>query len=204
MSTFAVRLGWCLAFSLCARFFHHRRVAEHEGTEADHGEFPTVATSKARHALHREPPLVIHRCGRSLLSKSPTKLYRLYSSTPTLVAVESATPLPRSNALALVHKTSVLPSFLSPTPKHPVESLELWTFLLDYAYNASAIRKDSASDESRKARIVGAFIPRSFSATRLCILTSNSPLLVQSMGHIRNRGLLILRRLCPRKNSPPV
>ena len=134
------------------------------GVEAEDGGFPTVATGKTCHALQREPPLVMHRCGRPLLSKSPTKFYRVYSSSTTLAAAESATPLPRPNALTLIHKSSaLLPSILSPTPKHPVESLGLWTDLLNYAHNASITHKDSASDENRRARIVGTFIPRSFS-----------------------------------------
>ena len=130
-----------------------------ERIEAADGRFPTVATGKTCHALRREPPLVMHRCGRSLLSKPTTKLCRSYSSTATLAAVESATSLPRPNALTLIHKSSaLLPSILSPTPKRPVESLELWTHLLDYAHHASIIHKDSMSNENRKARIVGTFI----------------------------------------------
>ncbi|KAF9645282.1 hypothetical protein BDM02DRAFT_606319 [Thelephora ganbajun] len=101
-----------------------------------------------------KPPLVMHRCGRSLLSKPSTKSLRLYSSSTTLAA-ESATSLPRPNALTLIHKTStLLPSILSPTSRHPVESLKLWTNLLDYAHDVSVSRKDSTSDENRKARIV--------------------------------------------------
>jgi len=135
---------------------------------AEDGEFPTVATGQTRHALRREPSLVMHRCGRSLLSKPRTKFLRIYSST----AVKSTTSLPRPNALTLIHKTSaLLPSILSSTPKHPVESLKLWIDLLDYAHGASIVRKDLASNEDQKARIVGAFTPRSFSP--LHILTRN-------------------------------
>jgi len=123
--------------------------------------FPTVATGKTYHALRRKPPLVMHRCGRSLLSRPPTKFYRLYSSTATLAVAKSAISLPRPNALTLIHKSSaLLPSILSPTPKHPVESLKLWTDLLNYAHNASIARGDSVSNENRKARIVGVFTPR--------------------------------------------
>jgi len=115
------------------------------------------------HALWRESPLVMHRCGRTLLSKPPTEFFRLFSSTPTRAA-ESATPLPRPNALTLIHKASaLLPSILSPTPKHPVASLKLWADLLDYAHNASVTHGGSAGSGKRKARIVGTFIPRSFS-----------------------------------------
>ena len=125
--------------------------------------FPTVATSKTRHALRREPPQVMHRCGRSLLPKPRTRLFRSYSSAPTPAAAQPATSLPKSNALTLIHKASaLLPHILSPAPKHPVESLKLWTDLLDYAHDASIVRKDTTSSESRKARIVGTHIPRLF------------------------------------------
>jgi len=138
------------------------------------GGFPTVATGNTRHALWREPLLVMHRCGRSLLSKPPTKFFRRISSTTT-PAADSTTPPPRPNALTLIHKTSaLLPSILSPTPKHAVESLKLWTELLDYAHNASVIHGGSAGSGDRKARIVGAFIPRSFSQPHtFSLLTSN-------------------------------
>ena len=103
----------------------------------------------------------MHRCGRSLLSKQPTNFLRPFSSTAT---AESATPIHRPNALTLIHKTSaLLPSILPAAPKHPIESLELWTNLLDYAHNASVTRGESAGHEKQKARIVGAFIARSFS-----------------------------------------
>jgi hypothetical protein len=132
--------------------------------EVGDGGFPTVATGNTCHALRREPSMVMHRCRRSLLSRPPTGFYRLYSSTATLAAAESATSHSRPNALTLIHKSSaLLPSILSPSPKHPVESLKLWTDLLEYAHNASIARKDSASSENRKARIVGAFIPRPLS-----------------------------------------
>ncbi|KAF9784384.1 hypothetical protein BJ322DRAFT_1007209 [Thelephora terrestris] len=100
----------------------------------------------------------MHRCGRSLfLAKRRTNLFRFHSSTPTLAATEptSSTSLPKPNALTLIHKASaLLPRVFSPAPKHPVESLKLWTDLLDYAHDASIVRKDSTSGESRKARIV--------------------------------------------------
>lgn len=111
----------------------------------------------------------MHRCGRRLLHKPRTKSSRLYSALPTLIAAEPAASLPQQNALTLIYKTSsLLPSVLSLAPKHSVESLKLWTHLLDYAHNAS--RKDSENDGSWKARIVGAssaclFLP-------VCLLTS--------------------------------
>ena len=127
--------------------------------------FPRLLPAVNAPRSQKEPPLVMRRCGRSLLSKPPTKFYRLHSSTAALTATESATPPPRPNAQTLIHKSSaILPSILSPTPKHPVESLRLWTDLLDYAHNASMAHKDSASDP--RARIVGTFIARSFSKPR--------------------------------------
>ena len=117
----------------------------------------------------------MHRCGRSLLVASRTELFRPYSTAPTIATADPATSLPKPNALTLIHRTSsLLPSILSPAPKHPAESLKLWTGLLNYAHNASVPRKDLTDDECRKARIVGAFIPHVFSV--LCILTCAFPL----------------------------
>ena len=156
-------LAPCRKISVIGFAFNSQDSTQPSGTEAEECMFPTVATGKTCHALRRKPPLVMHRCGRSLLSRPPTKFYRLYSSTATLAVAESATSLPRPNALTLIHKSSaLLPSILSPSPKDPVESLKLWTDLLDYAHNASIARGDSASNENRKARIVGVFIPRLF------------------------------------------
>ena len=125
---------------------------------AENDGVPTIATGKT--LSEGKPPLVMHRCGRPLLSKPQTKCFRLVSSTTTLAAAEPATSLPRPNALTLIHKASaLLPSVLSPTPKQPVESLRLWTELLDYAHNASAARKEPADNENRAARIVGEFAP---------------------------------------------
>ena len=125
--------------------------------------FPRLLPVRLGHALWREPPLVMQRCGRTLLSKPPPKFIRLVSSAAT-PAVDSATPLPRPNALTLIHKTSaLLPCILPPTPKHPVESLKLWTDLLDYSHNASVTHGGSVGSGNRKARIVGVSSPRSFS-----------------------------------------
>ena len=152
-------LAPCRKFSVIGFAFNSQDSTQPSGTEAEECMFPTVATGKTCNALRRKPPLVMHRCGRPLLSKAPAKFFRPYSSPAT----ESATSLPRPNALTLIHKSSaLLPSILSPSPKHPVESLKLWTDLLDYAHNASIARGDSASNENRKARIVGVFIPRLF------------------------------------------
>ena len=154
------------------------------------GEFPTVAAgvvSKACHVLWRETPLVMHRCGRFLLSKPPTKFFRYISSATTPAAAESAKPRPRPNALTLIHKTTaILPSILSPTPKHPVESLKLWTNLLDHAHNALVPRKEPGSDENRKARIVGEFTPV---LSALCVLTPDP---VQCMECTRTQARLTL------------
>lgn len=96
------------------------------------------------------------------------------------------------NALTLIHKTTaILPSILSPTPKNPGESLELWNGLLDYAHGASVAREDSASDGNRKARIVGAFILPSFILPAAYVLTPTSPLPVQCTERIRTRAHLI-------------
>ena len=133
--------------------------------------------------------LVMHRCcGRFLLSKPRTKYLRPASSTATSAAAESATPLPRPNALILIHRTSaLLPSALSPTPKHPVESLELWTKLLDYAHNASVVHNKLGRDESPRARIVDAFILRlSSRPSTFSFLASHSPPL--SKGRSANRS----------------
>ena len=180
MSTFAVHLARRLLFGLCTSFsfFHCLRISQcwigSETWQVSHGCYRKDISRSPR-----EPPPVMHRCGRSLLSKPPTKFHRLHSSTPTLAVAESATPLPRSNALTSIHKSSaLLPSILSPMPKFPIESLKLWTDLLDYAHNASMIRKDSASNEGRKARIVGAFIPHLSSTS--CAFSLQTPHLLYS------------------------
>ena len=146
--------------------------------------FPRLLPARPGHTLWRESPLVMHRCGWSLLSKPSTKHLRLVSSTATLAA-DSATPLPRPNALTLIHKTStLLPSIFSPTPKHPVESLKLWTDLLDYAHNALVARGGSVGGGDRMARIVGMPTPRLSSQ-----LAPDFP--VQCMEHTRTRARLI-------------
>lgn len=127
-------------------------------------------------------PFVMHRCGRSLLATPRTNLFRLYSTTPALATAGPATSLPKPNALTLIHKTSsLLPCVLSPAPKHPVESLKLWTGLLDYAHNASTPRQNLVDDA--KARIVGAFILHMLPV--LCILTCAFSPLQQCMGYTR-------------------
>lgn len=153
------------------------------------GVFPRLLPARlVPRSLEGIPP-VMHRCRRSLLSKPPTEFFRLFSSTPTLV-VDSAKPLPRPNALTLIHKTSaLLPSTLSPTPKHPVESLKLWTDLLDYAHNASVTHGGSAGSGNRKARIVGTFTALVLST--LHFLTPNFPFSVQSTERTRTRAHLI-------------
>jgi hypothetical protein len=112
----------------------------------------------------------MHRCGRSVF-------FRLYSSAAL------ATPHPRPNALTLIHRTSaLLPSILPPTPKHPVESLELWTDLLDYARNASAARKDPAGNVNKRTRIVGAFVPQPCAFA--CLTSEDSPWGALRLGRI--------------------
>ena len=143
----------------------------------------------------------MHRCGSSLLAKPPTRFLRLYSAVPTLTPAEPTTSLSKPNALTLIHKTSsLLPSILSPAPKHPVESLKLWTDLLDYAHSSSTPRKDASSDGNRKARIVGALIHRSFST--LCVLTSRFPL-IQCMGYTQTLARLISLPPCSKTSSRP-
>ena len=138
------------------------------------GRFPTIATG--------EPPLVMRRCGRFLFAKSRTSSFRPYSTVPPLSTPEPTASATKPNALTLIHKTSsLLPSVLSPAPKHSVESLKLWTNLLDYAHNASIARKYPVDGENWRARIVGAFIPRSFSA--LSVPTSDFLPPVQCMGY---------------------
>lgn len=132
-------------------------------------DFPRLLPTKGTSTL------VMHRCGRSLLVKSRTTSFGLYSTVPTLTTAESATSLPKPNALTLIHKTSsILPSIFSLTPKHPVESLKLWADLLDYARNGLIPRRDSVNGEKWKARIVGAFVTCSFPI--LWVLPSDFPL----------------------------